>query len=76
MPRRRASDDEAWADRHEGECGFGHINELREAHVTGKPFEPKRGPLGFCIDPAAYRPSTKRTRARTASAKKRKGKTP
>lgn len=48
MPRRRASeDDEAWADRHEGDCSLGHISELREANPPGKPFEPMRGPLGF-----------------------------
>lgn len=47
MPRRRASEDEAWADRHEGDCSLGHISELREANPPGKPFEPMRGPLGF-----------------------------
>jgi len=56
MPRRRrASDDESWAERHEGEAAIGSICELRSADPPGKPYEPKRGPLGFCIDPAAYR---------------------
>ena len=48
MPKRRASEpDEAYADRHEGDCSVGHISELRESHPPGRPFEPKRGPLGF-----------------------------
>lgn len=48
MPRRRANDDdEAYADRHEGECQIGHVIELRESHPPGRPFEPVRGPLGF-----------------------------
>jgi len=33
----------------------GSISELRSADPPGRPFEPQRGPLGFCIDPAAYR---------------------
>jgi hypothetical protein len=33
----------------------GSIHELRSADPPGKPYEPQRGPLGFCIDPAAYR---------------------
>jgi hypothetical protein len=41
----------------------GSISELRSADPPGRPFEPKRGPLGFCIDPAAYR-SAPRTRRR------------
>lgn len=47
MPRRRANDDDAWADRHEGDCLLGSIGELRESNPPGTPFEPKRGPLGF-----------------------------
>lgn len=66
MPRRRsANDDEAWAERHEGDCATGHISELREASPPGKPYEPVRGPLGFCIDPSAYRPR-KRARRRAS----------
>jgi len=33
----------------------GSISELRSADPPGRPYEPQRGPLGFCIDPAAYR---------------------
>ncbi len=48
MPRRRSGDDEdAWADLHEGDMAMGQIHELREAHPVGKPFEPRRGALGF-----------------------------
>jgi hypothetical protein len=68
VPRRRnASDDEAWADRHEGECAVGHICELRETNPPGKPFEPRRGPLGFCVDPAAYRPVKRRRRGKVVA---------
>jgi hypothetical protein len=46
----------------------GSIHELRSADPPGKPYEPQRGPLGFCIDPEAYRSaavaSKRRTRAR------------
>lgn len=62
MPRRRANDDEAWAEQTTGECAVGSIAELREASPPGRPFEPVRGPLGFCIDPAAYR--VRRTKRR------------
>jgi len=40
----------------------GSINELRSADPPGRPFEPQRGPLGFCVDPAAYRVSPVRRR--------------
>lgn len=53
--RRSADDDEAWAEQTAGDCLIGHISELREANPPGRPFEPRRGQLGFCIDPAAYR---------------------
>jgi hypothetical protein len=33
----------------------GSVHELRSADPPGRPFEPQRGPLGFCVDPAAYR---------------------
>lgn len=66
--RRRANDEDAWADRHEGECAVGHICELRESNPPGKPFEPQRGPLGFCVDPAAYRGTRGRRKRRRAVA--------
>lgn len=49
MPRRKSGDDadDAWADRHEGDCAMGQIHELREANPVGRPFERQRGPLGF-----------------------------
>lgn len=47
MPRRRASEDDAWADRHEGECATGHISQLREQNPPGEPFDVKRAPMGF-----------------------------
>ena len=58
MPRRKGEyDDPDWqeAAAHTGEMMQGSIHELRSADPPGKPYEPKRGPLGFCIDPAAYR---------------------
>ena len=58
MPRRRNEyDDPDWAEAaaHTGEMMQGSIHELRSADPPGKPYEPKRGPLGFCIDPTAYR---------------------
>jgi hypothetical protein len=72
MPRRRANDpDDAWADRHEGEAAIGSICELRSNDPVGRPFEPARGPLGFCVDPAAYRrkPRTRRSRAKRGDLK-------
>ena len=48
MPKRRASDDDdAWADRHEGDCAMGQIHQLRENNPPGEPFQPVRGPMGF-----------------------------
>jgi hypothetical protein len=58
MPRRKGEyDDPDWAEAaaHTGEMMQGSIHELRSADPPGKPYEPQRGPLGFCIDPAAYR---------------------
>lgn len=66
MPKRRANDDdESWSDLHAGDCALGSIHELRETNTVGKPYEPKRGPLGFDIRPEAYRGS-KRQRTRRA----------
>lgn len=64
MPRRRANEDDAWADRHEGECAVGQVHELREGNPPGKPFEPKRAPIGFCVDPSAYRQPALKTKRR------------
>ena len=66
MPRRRSEDDDDWSEAasHAGEMMAGSINELRSADPPGRPFEPKRGPLGFCIDPEAYRPRRDRKRKR------------
>ena len=67
MPRRRRSeDDDDWSEAasHVGEMMAGSINELRSADPPGRPFEPKRGPLGFCIDPAAYRRGGRTKRSR------------
>jgi hypothetical protein len=65
MPRRKAGyDDPDWqeAAAHTGEMMQGSIHELRSADPPGRPYEPKRGPLGFCIDPAAYRADGRRRR--------------
>jgi hypothetical protein len=43
----------------------GSIHELRSADPPGTPFQPKRGPLGFCIDPAAYRAVAPARRSRS-----------
>ena len=59
---KRGNDDEAWAERHEGDCALGSIQELRSADPPGKPYEPRRGPLGFCVDPEAYKPKRRRKR--------------
>lgn len=64
MSRRPKNDDEAWAEQTTGECAVGSIAELREASPPGRPFEPVRGPLGFCVDPAAYRVQARRRRAK------------
>lgn len=47
MPKRRASDDDAWTELHAGDCALGSISELRSADPPGRPYEPIRGPLGF-----------------------------
>jgi hypothetical protein len=59
MPRRRGGyDDPDWAEApaHTGEMMQGSLHELRSADPPGRPFEPRREQLGFCVDPAAYRP--------------------
>ena len=74
MPKRRGGyDDPDWAEvgSHLGEAFSGSIHERRSGDPPGKPFEPRRGPMGFCIDPAAYRPPVKRKR-RGALAKARR----
>jgi hypothetical protein len=71
--RRSADDDEAWADQTAGDCLIGHISELREGNPPGRPFEPCRGPLGFCIDPKAYRPPNRRKRSRKVVAGRQAG---
>jgi len=64
MPRRRRNeyDDPDWQEvgSHLGEAFSGSIQELRSNDTVGKPFEPVRGPMGFCIDPAAYRRKRRR----------------
>lgn len=63
MPRRRGEyDDPDWKEvgSHLGEAFSGSIHELRSNEPKGKPFEPVRGPMGFCIDPAAYRRKRRR----------------
>ena len=67
MPK-NASDDEAWAEQHTGECAVGFIAELRSVDPPGKPFEPVRGPLGFCVDPSAYRRKRRRKMVASGSA--------
>ena len=53
MPRRRADDeDDPWES---WEPGVGSIGQLTEKEPPGFPFEPKRGPIGFCIDPMEYK---------------------
>ena len=47
MPKRRASDDDAWADQHAGEAAMGQIHQLREQNPPGEPFPTVRGPMGF-----------------------------
>ena len=66
MPRRRRSEDDDWSEaaNHAGEMMAGSINELRSSDPPGKPFEPQRGPLGFCVDPAAYKRRPRRAKAR------------
>jgi hypothetical protein len=67
MPRRRSEDDDDWSEaaNHVGEMMAGSINELRSADPPGRPFEPQRGPLGFCVDPAAYKRRPRRRKAST-----------
>ena len=63
MPRRRGKyDDPDWHEvgSHLGEAFAGNIAELRSSDPPGRPFEPQRGPLGFCVDPDAYRKKRRR----------------
>jgi hypothetical protein len=63
MPRRRGEyDDPDWKEvgSHLGEAFSGTISELRSDNPSGKPFKPVRGPMGFCIDPSAYRRKRRR----------------
>jgi hypothetical protein len=55
--RRSEYDDPDWAEvgSHLGEAFGGSIHELRSNDPPGRPFEPRREPIGFCVDPAAYR---------------------
>ena len=64
MAGRVKYDDPDWSEAasHLGECAIGSVHELRESNPPGKPFEPERGPLGFCVDPAAYRVKTRKRR--------------
>jgi hypothetical protein len=76
MPRRRNEyDDPDWAEAaaHTGEMMQGSIHELRSADPPGKPYEPKRGPLGFCIDPEAYRRATVASKRRARSRRMARG---
>lgn len=64
MGRVTGDDDESWADVHEGDMMQGSIHQLKEQNPPGEPFAPKRGPLGFCVDPSAYKPRRRRRCAR------------
>jgi hypothetical protein len=59
-------DDPDWceAPAHTGEMGFGAIHDLRHAEPKGRPFQKHYGPLGFCVDPEAYKVKPKRKRRR------------
>lgn len=61
MPsKRRAEDDDDWGAEHPGEMAMGSISDLRHAEPRGRPFEPKRGPLGFDITPGQTKRKAKR----------------
>lgn len=64
MGRVTGDDDESWADGHEGDMMQGSIHQLKEQNPPGKPCPPDRGPLGFCVDPAEYKPKRRRRCAR------------
>ncbi len=73
MPKRRGGyDDPDWQEvgSHLGEAFSGSIHELRSNDPPGKPFEPQRGPLGFCIDPQAYKPAKRKRRGPVAKARR------
>jgi hypothetical protein len=62
MPKRRADDDDndpewVW---NTASFAMGHLSQLTDKDPPGKPYEPMRGPLGFCIDPEAYKSKPKR----------------
>ena len=52
----------------------GSVGPLTERNPPGVPFEPVRHPIGFEIDPAAYRPSSGSGRAKPRKARCRRGK--
>ena len=64
MPSKRpiGDDDDDWSEAaaHTGLMGFGSIHDLRHNETKGRPFEPKRGPLGFDITPGQSKPKRKR----------------
>ena len=66
MPSKRRGeyDDPDWCEAaaHTGEMQMGCIADLRHTEPRGKPFVRHYGPLGFCIDPEAYRAKPKRKR--------------
>ena len=74
MPKRRGGyDDPDWAEAaaHVGECMQGSISELRSSDPPGRPFERQRQPIGFCIDPEAYRAARGGRRRRRVAAARR-----
>jgi hypothetical protein len=65
MPSKRSKySDPDWEEAacHTGEMAMGSIADLRHTEPRGKPFVRHYGPLGFCIDPEAYRAKPKRKR--------------
>lgn len=64
MPSKRpfGDDDDDWSEAaaHTGLMGYGSIHDLRHNDPKGRPFEPKRGPLGFDITPGQTRRKAKR----------------
>ena len=59
---RRSEDDDDWSEcaAHTGHMMQGHISDLRQIEPKGRPFTKRYAPLGFCIDPEAYRVKPKR----------------
>jgi len=62
MSKRPRADEESWIDQHLGEAAMGSIIPLCDQEPDGEPFALAKGPLGFCIDPAAYKRKPKRKR--------------